>query len=106
MNTDKIASDALKRAAERLTPEFRQEALDAGWPAQIVMQLTVEEVDGELSVQYPENISSEVEDLEYGTPETVPTALIRNFMFRHSEGVQDIFETAFEDVTVSLGAFK
>lgn len=106
MNTEKIATEALKKAAEKLTPDFRQEALNAGWPSQLVMQLTVEESEGELYVQYADILSSEVEDLEYGTPDTLPTAVIRNFMSRHSDKMNNIFETAFEDVAVSLGAFK
>jgi len=106
MSTKDIAQKALIQAAERLTPDFRQAALNAGWPSQLVMQMTVEEQDGDLYVQYPDSIASEIEDLEYGNQNTPPNAVIRPFMLDHTQGTHDIFETAFEDVAATLGAFN
>jgi hypothetical protein len=106
MNTEKIAAQALKQAAERLTPDFRQEALTAGWPADIVFQMTVEEQDGDLYLSYPDSISGQVENLEYGNKEEAPNPIIRRFIRNHTDGLDDIFESAFEDVASELGAFN
>jgi hypothetical protein len=106
MNINDISTKALLQAAERLTPEFRQEALNAGWPAQIVMQMTVEEQEGDLYISYPPNIADQVDDLEYGTLSTPPNAIIRIFIADHTEGTNDIFESAFEDIVSRLGAFE
>jgi hypothetical protein len=106
MNTEKIAAQALKQAAERLTPDFRQEALNAGWPADIVFQMTVEEQDGDLYLSYPDSISEQVENLEYGNNEEAPNPVIRRFIRNHTDGLDDIFESAFEDVALELGAFN
>jgi len=106
MNTNTVANDALKRAAERLTPEFKQEALSAGWPADIVYQLSVEEVNGDLQVSIPDEIRSKVDDLEYGEVNGTSNRVIYRFEQSHSEGLNDIFETAFEDVASRLGAFN
>jgi len=106
MNTEKIAAQALKQAAERLTPDFRQEALNAGWPADVVFQMTVEEQNGDLYLAYPDNISEQVENLEYGNNEEAPNPVIRRFIRNHTDGLDDIFESAFEDVASELGAFN
>jgi len=106
MNTEKIAAQALKQAAERLTPDFRQDALSAGWPADIVFQMTVEENDGDLYLSYPDSITAKVEDLEYGTSDQAPNPIIRRFIRNHTDGLDDIFELAFEDVASELGAFN
>jgi hypothetical protein len=106
MNTEEVANKALKQAAERLTPDFRQDALTAGWPADIVFQMTVEEGDGDLYLSYPDSIASKIENLEYGTEEQPPSPVIRRFIRNHTDGLDDIFETAFEDVASELGAFN
>ena len=106
MNTNTVANDALKKAAERLTPEFRQEALNAGWPTDIVYQLTVDEVDGNLQVSIPDKIRGKVDDLEYGEVNGASNRVIYRFEKSHTEGLDDIFEAAFEDVAVNLGAFN
>ena len=106
MNTEKIAAQALKQAAERLTPDFRQDALSAGWPADIVFQMTVEENDGDLYLAYPDSITDKVQNLEYGNFEQAPNPVIRRFIRSHTDGLDDIFESAFEDVASELGAFN
>jgi hypothetical protein len=106
MSIEDISNKALKDAAKRLTPEFHRQALDAGWPSDVVMHMTVEEEDGDLYINYPPDIASRVDDLEYGTPISPPNAVIRIFMADHAEGADDIFESAFEDVAVELGAFN
>jgi hypothetical protein len=106
MNTNTVANDALKRAAERLTPEFKQEALSAGWPADIVYQLSVEEINGDLQVSIPDEIRNKVDDLEYGEVNGTSNRVIYRFEQSHSEGLDDIFEIAFEDVVSRLGAFN
>jgi hypothetical protein len=106
MKTEEVAAQALKRAAERLTPDFRQDALTAGWPADIVFQMTVEENDGDLYLSYPDSIAGKVETLEYGNESQSPNPVIRRFIRNHTDGIQDIFESAFEDVASELGAFN
>lgn len=100
------ANKALLDAAKRLTPEFRSTALLSGWPYDIVSQITIEERDGDLFVQYPDEIASRVEDLEYGTQKSAPNAVIRVFMDSHAGPTNDIFDSAFENVISSLGAFN
>lgn len=106
MTIKEVEEEAFLKAAERLTPEFRQLALNAGWPAGVVLQMTVEAFEGALYVDYPEELKDEVEDLEYGTPKSAPNAVIRPFMARYEDNIGDIFSSAFESVAVDLGAFN
>ena len=108
MNTDSIAQKALRKAAERLTPELRNKAIMVGWPPYIVEELTVEvnESDGEFYVDYPENLAQQIEDLEYGTQKRPGNPVIRPFMYLHNENTADIYESAFEDIAMTLGAFN
>jgi hypothetical protein len=106
MTIKEIEEEALQKAAERLTPEFRDLALAAGWPSNIVFQISVEFFEGALYIDYPEELKEEVEDLEYGTPKSAPNAVIRPFMARYEDNIGDIFSSAFEGVTADLGAFN
>lgn len=107
MNTENIARDALRKAAERLTPQFWQEAINAGWPSDVVYQLTVEEVDGNLQISIPDAIKDRVYNLEYGDSKSLrANRVIYRFEQSHTEGTNDIFETAFEDLVSDLGAFN
>ncbi len=106
MTIKKIENKALSDAADRLTPELRQLALNAGWPADIALQIDVEFFEGALYLDYPEEISGKIEDLEYGTPNSAPNAVIRPFMARYEDSIGDIFSSAFEGATADLGAFN
>ena len=106
MNIDQVEKNALKHAAERLTPKFHEMAFSAGWPADVVIQTSVEEADGQIYVEYPDVIKAQVEDLEYGTPTSAPSPVIRGFLSEFGDSIDDIFEYAFEDVASELGAFN
>jgi hypothetical protein len=106
MNTEDISNKALKEAAKNLTPQFQKEAINAGWTSDVVMQMTVEEQNGDLYINYPQEIAQKVDELEYGTPTSPPNPAIRKFMSSYSEGTEDVFEKVFEDISVDLGAFN
>lgn len=63
-----------------LTNQLQEEATKAGWPTVVVMQLSIEVINGELDVQIPASIRETVEILEYGTETTPPNPVIRNFL--------------------------
>ena len=81
-----VASDAAQYLQPILQNNLRKMAEDSGWPVNIVSSLSVD-FDGErLSVRYPDSMSNEVDDLEYGKPYGLPNPVIRPFKYR-SEGV-------------------
>jgi hypothetical protein len=105
MSTEDKVLKALKKSAEKLTPDFRQDALTAGWPADIVYQLSVDEVDGNLEIVIPDSIKAKVEDLEYGSNGSSNRVIYR-FERAHTENAGNIYETTFEDIALGSAAFR
>jgi hypothetical protein len=72
-----------------LTDALRAAALAADWPANIVLQLSVVVTESAISISYPESITKEVEDLEYGTISTPAASVFRKFFNNNSGAVED-----------------
>ena len=62
-----------------LTQALRKDALSAGWPVALTKQLRVVITNTSMDVEYPENLASRVEDLEYGDGVTPPSPVFRKF---------------------------
>lgn len=60
-----------------LSAQLRKEARASGWPSDVVRGVNVAYHDGEFKVNAHKNLYNKVLDLEYGTPDTQPTAAIR-----------------------------
>jgi hypothetical protein len=71
--------ELLNKTAE-LTEELRDEATKAGWPTIVVIQLEVVIKDDEFDIDYPAEVSEQIEILEYGTETTPPNPVLRTFM--------------------------
>ena len=73
----KIATDNAKRIAAVETEKLRQNAMDAGWPSDVVDQISMVYEKDKLDVHYPDSVKGSILDLEYGTPSTPPSPVIR-----------------------------
>ena len=81
-------------------------ASDAGWPANIVETLSLSYVAGNITIEYPQELSSIVEDLEYGTEGTPPNSVLRPFTLRYeTEAAKFIHELIGEDVLINGGGW-
>ena len=81
-----ISRKAVEALLPPLTEQLRLLASTSQWPKNIVESLSVEcDRDFNLFVHYPEDLTTTVEDLEYGGPGQMPNAVIRPFISR-SEG--------------------
>lgn len=81
-----ISRKAVEALLPTLTEQLRLLASTSQWPKNIVESLSVEcDRDFNLFVHYPEELTTTVEDLEYGGPGQMPNAVIRPFISR-SEG--------------------
>lgn len=76
-------------------------AYDAGWPDEVVSSLSLTYENGAVQISYPERLTLEVNDLEFGTESRPPNSVIRTFMLRHQNDAskeisylvaQDIYE--------------
>ena len=76
-------STALDRAMATtvpgLTTRIRRDATDAGWDQHVASQLQVRKVGKAFAISVPDEVADEAMDLEYGTSEKTPTAVVRHF---------------------------
>jgi hypothetical protein len=89
--------------AEYLKPKletlFTKLAVSSGWPSNIIEAVTVViNPDLSLTLEYPDTLKDQIENLEYGAIGEIPNAVIRPFMLRS----QAYVEAAIKDKT--LGA--
>lgn len=97
-NVNSILDDASGQIITQLTPKLRNMASDAGWPIEIVQSLTLIYSGGHIVVDYPKELSSQIEDLEYGTVGTPPNSVIRTFSLRYeTEAYKFITDLIGED---------
>lgn len=62
-----------------MTAQLRQECIASGWSPEVANRVSVKFSNGTFAVHIPDSIKSQVDNLEYGTPSTQPTAAIRRF---------------------------
>ena len=85
----KKARESLNRASVETTrfmgAHLRSEARASGWPEKIVRNLHVRHSDGAFTIHGNPTHQTEILNLEYGTPDTHPTAAMRRFNNRQQE---------------------
>lgn len=84
-NFDKYASSLIQAGQEtaiHMTAQLRAQCLASGWDRSIANRVKVTFSSGGFKVVYPDEIKKDVENLEYGTPTTQPTAAFRRFQNR------------------------
>jgi len=85
----KKARESLNRASVETTrfmgAHLRSEARASGWPEKIVRNLHVRHSDGAFTIHGNPTHKTEILNLEYGTPNTQPTAAMRRFNNRQQE---------------------
>ena len=75
-----------------LSSNLQKKANDSGWPEEIAKSLYVE--NGE--IQYPEEYTKQIEDLEYGTPSSAPSPFLRT----HKEN--KTYNEIYENIIIEL----
>jgi hypothetical protein len=71
--------------AKYLSSHLRNEATAAGWPDHIVSGMKVHYHEGEFKIAANKKHTKEINDLEYGTQDSRPTAAMRRFSNDTSE---------------------
>ena len=80
---DRICQETADSLVGPLTEQLRMMAFYSGWPANFIQSLSVKVAeDYTLYVDYPEDMSDDIGDLEYGGLNSLPNAAIRPFMMR------------------------
>lgn len=68
-----------------MSAHVRAETRASGWPEDIVRGMHVKYTDGQFSVHSHPDHKDDVLNLEYGTPDSQPTAALRRYSNRTSE---------------------
>lgn len=76
----KTISQGQQKTAKQLTAKLRRRAYDAGWPSHAGRHLTVVPENKGFAVTYPKQHASHIEAMEYGTQETQPSPVVRQFL--------------------------
>lgn len=89
-NLQFVASDAARLLQPLLEQHLQDTAEAANWPENIIKSLSVV-FDGEnLLVKYPDELSAEIDDLEYGKPFGLPNPVIRPFIYSSEDYIKEI----------------
>ena len=84
------ATDAAYFLKPLLQDNLSEAATTAGWPESIVKSLTVDFNGETLLVKYPDELASEIDDLEYGKPYGVPNPVIRSFVYNSEPYIREV----------------
>ena len=75
-----------------MTAHLQKNAADHGWSPKVIRHMSVDYNGGKFSIKHHPDHADEVHKLEYGTPDSQPTAAMRKFANRQHE---------FEDFLIS-----
>lgn len=82
-------NDAVKAAGQETTrlmsARLRSEAQASGWPSHVSRSLRISHGKDGFNIHIPKKHYETVMDLEYGTPDSQPTAAMRRFKNRQEE---------------------
>lgn len=87
----KAITQGQQHSAKKLTAQLRRTAYESGWPSSASRHLKVIPVNDRYHVTYPTQHSSLIEDHEFGTPDTPPNPVVRQFM----AGIRDTEALAY-----------
>lgn len=87
---DAVVSDAANTLIPQLTSELQTLAKTSGWPDVVVNSLSVTFDGSNLVVSYPKELSTAVDNLEYGNQSDMPNAVIRSFVYRSGETLKSV----------------
>jgi len=91
-------------AANQLTNDLRQKALQHAWPIGLIVNMYVRYLpeDDTFDIQYTPGYKQRIEDLEFGTQNVPPNPVIRPFMNRIEGFVEDYEEQHQESILETM----
>jgi hypothetical protein len=87
---DAVVSDAAFYLIPQLTADLKAAAKSSGWPSEVVNALSVSFDGKDLAVDYPQEMSTIVDNLEYGNSNEAPNSVIRSFVYRSGDTLKSV----------------
>jgi len=86
---------SLSQLSKPLTDSLRKDAVKAGWPKEYANALQVLILNGDITIKYPKELETAIEDLEYGTKVLPPIPVLRKFIDRYTvDIINDIMDSS------------
>lgn len=100
---EELYEKVTSRSREVLEPMLRMKAFKYKWPSEIISALHIDfDDDFNMSVNCPQALRSKVDDLEYGTPWSAPSYVIRDIEKKAESIIIDILNEEYMDDIVTL----
>jgi hypothetical protein len=74
----------LRKYESQLTTTVRQDAAASNWPSELASKLSIKVTKSGILIEYPDDLATEVEDVEYGTYTSSPAPIMRKFIDKHT----------------------
>ena len=85
------------------TPELRSMARGSEWPARAAYDMEINYVNGNLDLQYSQEMAEEIENLEYGDINSLPRSVIRPFIYSAQPKIEEAYEVHALDLLFMEG---
>lgn len=102
----KAAEAVAAQSAMKLTPELRNMAAQAEWPSNIISEISVKAEGENLYISFPDGLEEQINNLEYGTPNTAPNAVFRPFIARMHQHLEQEVSESIVDILVDMDVFR
>lgn len=99
-NVNSLLTSKALNGSEEMTAALRERAMDSGWPADVISQISVEFDGSNLYFNIPEHLENIVYDLEYGNTTRRPTSVLRGLKYRLEGLMDDIIDGELLDAMV------
>jgi hypothetical protein len=76
----KTLTQGQQHSAKKLTAQLRRKAYESGWPTHASRHLKVVPTVDSYRVSYPTKHGEHIENAEYGTQDTPPNPVVRQFL--------------------------
>jgi len=89
---DAVVSDAAYNLIPILTDELVSLAMASNWPFHIIKSLQVSFNGTSLTIDYPSDLASEIQTLEYGSGTSLPNSVLRSFVYRAEPIIKNFYK--------------
>ena len=105
-SVEKLINSYALGEAERMTAELRKHAVTTGWDKELANSLSVSYVDGNLFIEYPDEVKEQVLNAEYGDGRNRPTSVLRGFAYRSPHMENILNADVIDEMLMTSGVFN
>lgn len=92
-----ISAKVADELISELNADLQDSAVKHGWPQDVASSLSIKNDNGNISIDYPDSMSNIINDLEYGTGTSYPTAVMRKFKWRNEAKITQLTIDAYAE---------